>query len=518
LCKDPRAYRLAGTICLWLVFIVAPVVAAPASVSGNSAAAPAIVASPSVPGNDAASPVAPAPPGIPENAATVGPTDATTRSAPNTRVASYWGMLPEPSDSVTARFQNLGKPLWEQTLLVPYRVIAVPFRCLASGAGVMYIYLDDHRYIRRLGRLIRPRQRHFGFTLNATAGGSEGWGGGFTLMHDAFLAPGNRAKLRVQATTDGSRRASFGFARGQRDRDVTNELGFGYRLDPAALYFGTGPWSRPEDKSYYKQEAGWAAAGHTLRWGRAFALEGRAIASSIGARETTGKKTPPLGDTFVGRIPPGYGRRSDAFSWSVALRHDTTHEDGRPVASGLRRLSVARTDEFDGEGNSFWTFRADAAQYVPLWNSGQSLAVRGFISWSEPIGGSVIPFQRMMVNDEPDLLRGYWDLRFRDRAMTALSAEYRWPVWAQDTAQGTGVDAYLLGDVGQVFGEPEQLAMEQLTVSYGGGLRFISPGGFVGRVELAWSEEGLRARLRADQIFQFAKGGLYHGRNPVPLR
>jgi hemolysin activation/secretion protein len=184
----------------------------------------------------------------------------------------------------------------------------------------------------------------------------------------------------------------------------------------------------------------------------------------------------------------------------------------------VRRATVARTDGLDLDRGSFWTFRGDLEQFVPLWGSSRVLAFRGFVSWSEPVGGSSIPFQRLMVNDDPDLLRGYQDLRFRDRGMTALSAEYRWPVWADRTPRGAGVDAYLLGDVGQVFGSRNDLAVDQLTASYGGGLRFIGARGFVGRLEIAWSDEERKIRLRADQVFQFEKGGIYHGRNPVPTR
>jgi hemolysin activation/secretion protein len=139
-------------------------------------------------------------------------------------------------------------------------------------------------------------------------------------------------------------------------------------------------------------------------------------------------------------------------------------------------------------------------------------------SWSQPIGGSSIPFQRLATNDDPDLLRGYPDLRFRDRGLVVITGEYRWPIWASVRAAGAGVDAYLLADAGQVFRDRRNLLLPRFTTSYGGGLRIITGSGFAGRVELAWSDEGMQARLGSDQVFQFSRGGLYHGRNPIPLR
>ena len=57
-----------------------------------------------------------------------------------------------------------------------------------------------------------------------------------------------------------------------------------------------------------------------------------------------------------------------------------------------------------------------------------------------------------------------------------------------------------------------------MTVSYGGGLRVESGRGLVFRIEYARSEETGVIRLRADQVFQFTKGGLLHGREPIPAR
>lgn len=438
-------------------------------------------------------------------------------AAPPGGIESYWGTLPEPSDSVTARFVGQGSPLWERTLLVPYRIVSLPFRGLSAGMATSLIYLDDHRVVYRVRRLVGPRRGPFGFMVSAMAGGMTRWGGGVTLVHDSFLSPANAAKLRLQITSDQGRRATFGFSRGRGD-GFQSDLGLGYRLLQTARYYGLGPRSRKDRESLYQEETSWAALGHTHRWASGVAVETRAMISGIGARNPSNRDFPPLAETFAEELPDGYGRRSDAVSLSLALRHDTAREDRRPAGGGVRRATVARTDGIGSGRSSFWTFRGDADQFLPLWNSGQVLALRGFLSWSEAIGGSQIPFQRLMTNDDPDILRGYQDLRFRDRGMTAATIEYRWPIWAERAVNGLGVDAYLLGDFGQVFGSRRDLALDQFTVSYGGGLRFLSASSFVGRLEFAWSDEEMRIRLRADQVFQFSRGGLYHGRNPIPLR
>ena len=134
------------------------------------------------------------------------------------------------------------------------------------------------------------------------------------------------------------------------------------------------------------------------------------------------------------------------------------------------------------------------------------------------MGDDPLPFYRLMTNDDPDLFRGYRDFRWFDRGMTALSIEYRWPLWTNTSPGGMGLDGYLLADFGQVFGHLDQVSIENLTSSYGFGFRLMSAGGFLGRLEFGWSEEDFVLRLRGDQVFQFSKGILYDGKKPVPVR
>jgi hypothetical protein len=85
-------------------------------------------------------------------------------------------------------------------------------------------------------------------------------------------------------------------------------------------------------------------------------------------------------------------------------------------------------------------------------------------------------------------------------------------------SEGVGLDAYLFSDIGQVFGDHDEISIDHVTTSFGLGFRLISTPSFIGRIEYAQSEEERVLRVRADQIFQFHKGDLFSGRNPVPSR
>ncbi len=247
----------------------------------------------------------------------------------------------------------------------------------------------------------------------------------------------------------------------------------------------------------------------------------KAMFTTIGARGPGDRKDPSLAEVYAGDLPTGYGRRSDGWYLGTSLQHDTETQTAWPSSGGIRRLSASYFAPTDAQDVPFWTYRVELEQFIPLWHPTRVLALRAFYSWIDPTEGrgtGDVPFQRLMTNDDPDLLRGYEDFRFRDRGMALFTAEYRWPVWEDEAAHFLGVDAYLLTDIGQVFGRTRDISWDNMTVSYGIGLRLIRPAGFIGRLEYARSEDDEVIRLRADQVFQFNKGDLFHGRNPVPTR
>jgi hemolysin activation/secretion protein len=123
-----------------------------------------------------------------------------------------------------------------------------------------------------------------------------------------------------------------------------------------------------------------------------------------------------------------------------------------------------------------------------------------------------------MINDNPDVLRGYRSFRFRDRGLVALNSEYRFPILMNERPGGSGVDLYPLADWGQVFDDAEQIGFRNMKFSYGLGLRIESSTGFVAKIEWARSEEETTIQFRSDQLFQFMKLGFLYGRDPVPAR
>ncbi|HEU4724794.1 MAG TPA: BamA/TamA family outer membrane protein [Candidatus Eisenbacteria bacterium] len=432
-------------------------------------------------------------------------------------VESYWGPIAAEPDTVAVALAEPPKPVWEHVLLAPYRVVTFPIVLVSKGTGASLTYMDEHRVIERAATLLGPRKGPFGFLLDFRFGGLSGFGGGLIAEHTKFLGEGNTLRVRGSTTTNHDDRAGVA-ARFRSDRGGFVEFGAGYRQRPNVRYFGLGPKSREEDESYLHQEAGWIGLDVRRPFGGESHLELNLDYTTVATGAPGSDNDPPAEDYFPPSSLPGYGRHSYGVTFGGQWMHESPGLQNRPGRGGLQRVRASYFQSVDRDQVRFWTYRGEVQHFITLWRPLRVLALRGVGSWIGNVGSDPVPLARLNTNDDPDLLRGYDDFRWRDRGIVITTAEYRWPVWAHQRPYGPGIDAYLLTDGGQVFDDARQIALREMKLSYGGGLRIESGRGFVFRIEYARSEETSIIRLRADQVFQFVKGGFLYGREPVPAR
>ena len=425
---------------------------------------------------------------------------------------SYWGPIGPGTDSTTATLTNRPMPVWEGMLYWPYRVITYPIKLVGMGIGAGIAYVDEHRI---LAFLFRP-PGVLRIEPDITAGGLSGFGGGLAVRHTAFFGEGNELKARVYATVNGDQKFTLGL---KFPVAAVGELQFGagFRDRANARYFGIGPETHFFDLSYYRQKMWWVGTTYSHLLTAKLYASGGVIFSGVSAGEPGGDFEPSITERFGDDLPFGFGSRSEGFTAGLGLTHEDAPPDGRPTRGGLRRAIVTYFHGTSQDDTRYWQYRAELQQFIPLWFAYHTLALRGYLTWMDPVGDREIPFQRLMFNDDPDLLRGFNDFRWRDRGLAVLSAEYRWPLWAYQYPHGSGMDLYFLADMGQVFGEVNQITADNLTFSYGIGIRLLSSRGFILRMEWSHSSEGSVWRLRSDQVFQFHTG-LFSGRDPIPAR
>jgi hypothetical protein len=124
----------------------------------------------------------------------------------------------------------------------------------------------------------------------------------------------------------------------------------------------------------------------------------------------------------------------------------------------LSLQAIAYLHQLGGD-YAFWRLVADARQALAL-GGGHVLALRALLVRNS----SQVPYYMMAQLGGPDLLRGYYQGRFQDRALGALEFEYRTPfVWR--------LGAALFGGVGRVSRDVTDLKLEGWHPSMGAGLR-----------------------------------------------
>jgi hypothetical protein len=440
---------------------------------------------------------------------------------------SPWGPIADPADSIQVAMDEARRPAWETVVDVPFYIVMFPLILVMGGVEYGAEYLDESGIIARASALYPLKVGRAYLTGGISGGGADGIGASLNLDFPEFPGEDNHMRVGGSMFTRGKGSATFGL-KVHRTPDSWVQFGGGYRADSNARYYGVGAGSDKNRESFYLEEVFWGGLSYARRIGDGFTWEGSVTYSGAGAIGSENSERPHLSEEFADELPFGYRDRSDGFSLALELSHDNTFvkgpgglrpERGRPERGGLRRAKVAYFQEKGNGDSQFWTYRGELQQFVPLWFDRRALALRGVVAYLDEAGGDeVIAFQRLLTNDDPDLLRGYKDDRFRDRGLVVASAEYRWPLWSQGSRNGIGVDTYAFVDYGQVFGEFDDINSRDLTTSYGAGLRVAGFGMFMGRLEFAWSEEDFLIRLRGDQIFQFERGGLLNGQVPVPER
>jgi hypothetical protein len=422
--------------------------------------------------------------------------------------------VPALADTVQRSFEDVTIPTWERIVVFPWQVVAYPLGWINDGIGkglYGFANLDVGQWLQRA---LRKKDVPYGLTVTPIINGFSEFELALTLYHNEFFDPRRQVRLGLKFGGEGTFKVYYGSRFGQHF-----DWGIGYRRRGNARYFGLGPETTDDSESLYTERSAWLGAAYVVPLGTHGSLRLRTSYNAIDAGPPLSEDEPSIEDIFTDNLPSGYDQLSRGLAFGFVLRHDDTIERARTDRGGIRRLRVEYFTETSGVGADYWTFRGELQQFIPLWHPKRALGLRGFMAWIEPVGVGSVDFQRLYFNDDPDLLRGYIDYRWRDQGMLGFNVEYRWPGWALREVTGTGVDVYLLCDVGQVFGDLQEIALRNLTLSWGVGFRILGENQkYVSRLEFAWSNEDFKVRLRSDQVFQYLRNIFYYGRRPTPAR
>ncbi|MBN1948554.1 MAG: BamA/TamA family outer membrane protein [Candidatus Cloacimonetes bacterium] len=173
------------------------------------------------------------------------------------------------------------------------------------------------------------------------------------------------------------------------------------------------------------------------------------------------RKVEDYGQLAMGSIT-GSGSGS-ALGLGLSLSNDTRDNVFSPALGRNNVLTVQMFNKTLGGDYDYTRLNLDLRYYIPV-KTDQVLALNGYFNLltGDP------PFQRMSLLGEVgdyNLLRGYYQGRYRDYSMYALQAEYRLPVWWR-------FRAVVFAGIGDVAHQLNRFRLRTLKISGGGGIRF----------------------------------------------
>ncbi len=146
---------------------------------------------------------------------------------------------------------------------------------------------------------------------------------------------------------------------------------------------------------------------------------------------------------------------------SLVVNHDTRDNIFFPIKGDFIELNSRTYKKFLGSDFDFTDITLDARKYIKLFSS-NVLAVQSLVK----IQTGTVPFLNLARIGGPNIMRGYFEGRFRDKNLLVFQAEYRMPLfWRVGLVGFAG-----LGNVAEKF---SQLKPGEFKSSYGFGFRFL---------------------------------------------
>lgn len=272
------------------------------------------------------------------------------------------------------------------------------------------------------------------------------------------------------------------------------ELRVRWRDRPEEDFFGLGPDSLDEQRTNFalrdtlvrgtgglRADDGDFAAGASVGW----------LDPSIGPGKDT--RMPSTDEVFDPADIPGFVAQPAFILIEPFVEYTYTDPPLNPTTGGRYRVSWTRYDDRDLDAFSFNRWDVEVRQYLPFLNRSHTIALRGWLSSSDPDSGHEVPFYLEPTLGGAYSLRGFRTFRFRDRSLALLQAEYRWRI--NEFAHGaifydTGAVARRLGD------------LDDFEKDYGIGIRVGSRNGVAFRTDVAFgSGEGTRLLIRFEHVF-----------------
>jgi hypothetical protein len=380
---------------------------------------------------------------------------------------------PVPADAVTEPAEAVGDAQSGRIVdgrpnLYTFKKVVHPFTWIDAGFRPILQGVEKAAagYLGTSSSEKKPKVSGVRFRLRGIGGGgsNSGIGPEVTPFHNDLFGTGTEAELplyvSVRLYESYGFRLNYPLARNETLKRLGLELTGRYASRPSESFFGLGNDSDEFNEAKFRSVS--RTAG--------FALEAR-IKNSWRFRLEEGYRsvgiTKPRNfisatDVFEGTGIPGLTDPNVTMLTSTAvLERNTKDRNNLAGSGGLQRFEATLNEALTGGDFSFWRYRAEIQQFVPLEGSKrQVIAFRANAETTQEKGGSIVPFYDLPTVGGSSTVRGFANRRFADKSAVSASLEYRYRIWRH-------MDWGLFVDTGQVAPKIGDFARERFHTGYG---------------------------------------------------
>ncbi len=251
-----------------------------------------------------------------------------------------------------------------------------------------------------------------------------------------------------------------------------------FRYRPDSVFYGLGPDSLTEAKSFYRiRHTEVELSLHAVltglnRFKAGLFYRNVEISNGQSPAIVSPESEPFFGTDFATTVP-GFGDTYNLMTAQLKLDLDTrSPERIDTIGSGLRMELLGSysidPQNLDSRGSPRLHFAQWGGEVSGFWDvTGRShvLSLRVYVTAQERIGSDPLPIHERLKLGGKEYLRGFISGRFRGDSAFVASAQYRYPIWWM-------LDANLFASVGNVFtGRFEDFGFRRMVMSWGIGVR-----------------------------------------------
>ncbi len=270
---------------------------------------------------------------------------------------------------------------------------------------------------------------------------------------------------------------------------------FRYSRSSSESFYGIGQDTSLGEYSSYQPEETWLEGG--LGYHATSNLDAHAsfvfqrMNMGNGNRERIGK----IKEHFpIARVPGIEG--GDLMGLVSSLVRDTRDDQNDPKRGGEQKLGFSYFHDVDGSDLHYLKLSGSLRHFIPIFSDRRILGLRLVAEKNQELGGGETPFYNLSrlggsdYSDGSELLRSYRYNRFFEEGLLLANVEYRYNIYDYGDFQ---TDAFGLFDVGEVFGELSDFGIEELKLSFGGGVNLKFRRRTLLSLVIARGNEGWRA-------------------------